>query len=772
MPVKAKEKSEEKEVKMKATKSAKKADNGKALVIVESPAKSKTIKKILGSNYQIEASFGHIRDFPKNVLGFDVNDGFKPSFIVIPEKKKVVTKLNEMAKKVDKIYLASDPDREGEAIAWHVRQVLKVPDDKIFRIEFNEITPKAVKYAVAHSRQIDMDRVKAQQTRQILDKLVGYKLSPVLWKQLGNYHLSAGRVQSVALRMICEREDEIEAFVPVEYWSVTVKLEKDGKVFDAELIKVDGEKLDLGNEEQAQKIKEYLEDSSREYIVSKITNRETKRKPTAPFITSTLQREASSKLGYGVSKTMQIAQKLYEGIELEEGSVGLITYMRTDSVRISDDARDMAKDFILQNYGEKYYPETPNSYAKGKKNVQDAHEAIRPSYPERTPESIKKYLTPEQFRLYKLIWNKFMASQMANAVVANKSVEITAGDCTLKTGTSKVLFDGFLKLYNDSDDAEELSKIPDLNKDDKLEKKEVIPKQHFTQPPPRYSEASLVKALEEYGIGRPSTYASIITKIQTRKYVEKQDKVLVPTFLGRTVSKQLVSQFTDIMDYAFTAGMEEKLDKIADNKAVWNKVLQDFYDPFMETVNEVMANAGRLKIESDVTCPNCGRKMLVRTSRFGNQFLGCSGYPECKTILPIDVNGDTVKPLEPEKAEEKCEKCGGDMIIKTGPYGKYLECVSCQNRKSFVRSTGVTCPKCGKGQIVERKSKYGKMFFGCNKYPDCDFVLWNEPTGDVCPKCGSLVVKRVMKNGEKLECSNRSCDYKADVTHEEEKSDV
>ena len=772
MPVKAKEKSEEKEVKMKATKSAKKADNGKALVIVESPAKSKTIKKILGSNYQIEASFGHIRDFPKNVLGFDVNDGFKPSFIVIPEKKKVVTKLNEMAKKVDKIYLASDPDREGEAIAWHVRQVLKVPDDKIFRIEFNEITPKAVKYAVAHSRQIDMDRVKAQQTRQILDKLVGYKLSPVLWKQLGNYHLSAGRVQSVALRMICEREDEIEAFVPVEYWSVTVKLEKDGKVFDAELIKVDGEKLDLGNEEQAQKIKEYLEDSSREYVVSKITNRETKRKPTAPFITSTLQREASSKLGYGVSKTMQIAQKLYEGIELEEGSVGLITYMRTDSVRISDDARDMAKDFILQNYGEKYYPETPNSYAKGKKNVQDAHEAIRPSYPERTPESIKKYLTPEQFRLYKLIWNKFMASQMANAVVANKSVEITAGDCTLKTGTSKVLFDGFLKLYNDSDDAEELSKIPDLNKDDKLEKKEVIPKQHFTQPPPRFSEASLVKALEEYGIGRPSTYASIITKIQTRKYVEKQDKVLVPTFLGRTVSKQLVSQFTDIMDYAFTAGMEEKLDKIADNKAVWNKVLQEFYDPFMETVNEVMANAGRLKIESDVTCPNCGRKMLVKTSRFGNQFLGCSGYPECKTILPIDVNGDTVKPLEPEKAEEKCEKCGGDMIIKTGPYGKYLECVSCQNRKSFVRSTGVTCPKCGKGQIVERKSKYGKMFFGCNKYPDCDFVLWNEPTGDVCPKCGSLVVKRVMKNGEKLECSNRSCDYKADVTHEEEKSDV
>ena len=758
------------EIKMKTTKTTKKSsDGGKILVIVESPAKSKTIKKILGANYQIEASFGHVRDFPKNVLGFDVNDDFKPTFIVIPEKKKVVTKLNELAKKSDKVYLASDPDREGEAIAWHVREILDVPDDKIFRIEFNEITPKAVKYAVDHSRQIDMDRVKAQQTRQILDKLVGYKLSPVLWKQLGNYHLSAGRVQSVALRMICEREDEIEAFVPVEYWSVTVQLEKDGKIFDAELVKFEDEKIEIENEEQAQKIKEYLEDTSREYIVSKITNRETKRKPTAPFITSTLQREASSKLGYGVSKTMQIAQKLYEGIELGEGSVGLITYMRTDSVRISDDAQQMAKDFILNNYGEKYYPETPNNYVKAKKNVQDAHEAIRPSYPERTPDSIKKYLTPEQYKLYKLIWNKFMASQMANAVVANKSVEITAGDCTLKTGTSKILFDGFLKLYNDADDEEELSKIPDLNQDDKLACKEVIPKQHFTQPPPRYSEASLVKALEEYGIGRPSTYASIITKIQTRKYVEKQDKVLVPTFLGRTVSKQLVNQFTDIMDYAFTAGMEEKLDKIADKKAVWTKVLHDFYNPFMENVNEVMANAGRIKIESDVTCPNCGRKMLIRTSRFGNQFLGCSGYPECKTILPMSVNGETPQSTEPEKAEEKCEKCGGDMIIKTGPYGKYLECLSCQNRKSFVRSTGVICPKCGKGQIVERKSKYGKIFFGCNKYPDCDFVLWNEPTGDVCPQCGSLIIKKTTKNGEKLECSNRSCGYKMES---EEKKDV
>jgi len=737
------------------------AKKEKALVIVESPAKSKTIKKILGSNYTIEASLGHVRDLSsKNELGFDVNNGFKPSFTILPEKRKVVSKLNELAKKSDKIYLASDPDREGEAIAWHVKEVLKVPEDKIFRIEFNEITPKAVKYAVEHYRQIDMDKVKAQQTRQILDKLVGYKLSPVLWKQLGNYHLSAGRVQSVALRMICEREEEIDAFVPVEYWTITAQLEKDGKSFEAELTKCVGSKIEINNEDEALKIKEALENPDIEYIVSSVSKRETTRKPTAPFITSTLQREASSKLGYGVSKTMQIAQKLYEGIELEEGSIGLITYMRTDSVRISDDAQTMAKDFILNNYGDKYYPEKPNNYVKGKKNVQDAHEAIRPSYPERTPESLKPYLTNEQYRLYKLIWNKFMSSQMAPAKIANKTVDITAGDYELRTGTSKVLFDGFLKLYQETEEDEE-AKIPDLTEGDKLTMEEILPKQHFTQPPPRYSEASLVKALEEYGIGRPSTYASIITKIQQRQYVEKQDKALVPTFLGKTVCKQLVSQFSDIMDYAFTAGMEEKLDMIADKKAVWNEVLQNFYDPFIDNVNDVMSNAQKVKIESDVTCPNCGRKMIVRTNRFGSQFLGCSGYPECKTILSLDKSGAVVNnPNEPEKSEEKCEKCGGDLYIKIGPYGRYTECAECKDRKSIVKTTGVICPKCGEGEIIERKSKRGVIFYGCNKYPDCDFVLWNEPTGEKCPDCDSLLVKRTLKSGEIIECSNKTCGYK------------
>lgn len=749
----------------KSTSSAKSGD--KALVIVESPAKSKTIKKILGANYTIEASYGHVRDLSsKNELGFDVNNKFEPSFVILPEKKKVVTKLNTLAKSADKIFLASDPDREGEAIAWHVKEVLKVPDDKVYRIEFNEITPKAVKYAVEHSRQIDMDKVRAQQTRQILDKLVGFRLSPVLWKQLGNYHLSAGRVQSVALRMICEREEEIEAFVPTEYWSITVQLEKDGKVFDAELVKYAGSKIEINNEEEASNLKSELEKEGLEYVVTKISKRETTRKPTAPFITSTLQREASSKLNFGVSKTMQVAQKLYEGIEIDGTPVGLITYMRTDSVRISDDAQVMAKDFIMNNYGEKYYPSTPNVYGKAKKNVQDAHEAIRPSYPERTPESIKPYLDKDQYNLYRLIWNKFMSSQMAPAKIANKNVEITAGDCELKTGTSKVVFDGFLKLYKDTEEAD-ISKIPDLKEEDKLERKDVIPKQHFTQPPPRYSEASLVKALEEYGIGRPSTYASIITKIQQRKYVEKQDKALFPTFLGKTVSKQLVSQFTDIMDYAFTASMEEKLDLIADKKAVWNEVLQEFYDPFIENVNEVMGNAKKVVVQSDVKCPNCGKPMIVRTSRFGSQFLGCSGYPDCKTILSLDKSGNVIKNADqPEKSDQKCEKCGGDLYIKLGPYGRYTECEKCKDRKSIVKTTGVTCPKCGKGEIIERKSKRGVVFFGCNKYPDCDFVLWNEPTGEKCPKCGSLLVKRTLKSGDVIECSNRGCGYKK--TNEDE----
>ena len=744
---------------------AKKKEN--ILVIVESPAKSKTIKKILGNSYDIEASYGHIRDFPPKVLGFDVQHDFTPTFEVIPEKKAVVKKLNDLAKKADKVFLASDPDREGEAIAWHVRQVIDVPDDKVFRIEFNEITPKAVTYAVEHSRQIDMQRVKAQQTRQILDRLVGYKISPVLWEKMRNYHLSAGRVQSVALRMICEREEEIKAFTPVEYWTISADLLKGKSLFTAELAKYKNAKADIKNEEEAEKIANYLKEKDREFEVSKITTRNTQRKPAAPFITSTLQREASSKLGYGVSKTMQIAQKLYEGIDIgSDGPVGLITYMRTDSVRISDDAQVAAKDFITSNFGEKYYPKTPNNYVKKSKNVQDAHEAIRPSYVDKTPESIKKYLTNEQYQLYKLIWSKFLASQMENASVKNTTVDITAGDCLFKSGVSKIIFDGYLKVYNDDEEKEESSKIPDLKEGDNLKLKEVIPKQHFTSPPPRFTEASLVKALEEHGIGRPSTYAPIISKIQQKNYVEKIDKALAPTMLGMTLCKQLVEYFKDIMNYEFTANMELKLDEIAENKLKWNEVIKEFYNPFIETVSEAKKNMQKVLIESDTICPNCGSKMVVRTSRFGTQFLGCSKYPECKTMLPLDKDGQSIE--QNKETDEKCEKCGAGMIQKTGPYGPYLECTNeeCKHRKRIIKSTGVKCPKCGEGEIIFKKSKYGKIFFGCSNYPKCDFVSWYEPVNEKCPECGSILVKKITKKSKKLACSNKDCSFSKDMEEE------
>ncbi len=758
--IKEKKKTSKSKTDAKSTKTSK-SSKGKALVIVESPAKSKTIKKILGDDYQIEASYGHIRDFPPKVLGFDVNHDFEPSFIVIPEKKLVVKKLNELAKKSDKIYLASDPDREGEAIAWHVRQVLDVPDDKICRIEFNEITPKAIKNAVEHSRDIDMQRVKAQQTRQILDRLVGYKISPVLWEKMRNYRLSAGRVQSVALRMICEREDEIDAFVPVEYWSISADLKKGNASFSAELSKYKDKKIEIKNEAEAQKIADELNDKNLKYEVTKVAYRDTQRKPSAPFITSTLQREASSKLGYGVSKTMQIAQKLYEGVEINGEPVGLITYMRTDSVRISDDAVAAAKDFIVSDFGEKYYPEVPNNYVKGAKgkNVQDAHEAIRPSYVERTPDSIKQYLTSEQYRLYKLIWSRFISSQMANAKIKNTSVDINAGDCLFKTGTSKVVFDGFLKVYNESDEELDQSKIPDLAQGDVVKLEKINPKQHFTQPPPRFTEASLVKNLEEHGIGRPSTYAPIISKIQQKGYVEKIEKALAPTLLGRTLCKQLIQYFTDIMDYQFTAQMETKLDDIAEEKAVWVDVLKDFYDPFIGVVTSAKDKMPKVLIESDVMCPKCGKKMVVRTSRYGTQFLGCSGYPECKTMLPLSKDG---KPVQvDEKSDEKCEKCGSEMIVKIGPYGKYLQCTNdeCKHRKRLLETTGVKCPKCGDGDVIQRKSKYGKVFYGCSKYPDCDFVSWNEPVNEKCPECSSHLVKKITKKESLLQCSNPNCSF-------------
>ncbi len=757
-----------------ATKVKEKNNKGeKTLVIVESPAKSKTIGKILGSNYIIQASMGHVRDLASKGLGFDIENNFKPTFEVIPEKKKVINELNKIAKTVDKIYLASDPDREGEAIAWHVKECLKFPEDKIFRIVFNEITPHAIKDAVANYHQIDMLKVEAQKTRQILDKLVGFKISPILWEKMKNYKLSAGRVQSVALKMICEREDEIEAFVPVEYWSIEALFNKSNIDFTAELARIiknnKDEKIELHNEDEVKEVLKNLEKAK--YKVLKITSRDTQRKSQPPFITSTLQREASSKLGYGVSKTMQIAQKLYEGIDLGDGSVGLITYMRTDSTRISDDARDFAKEYILTNYGENYYPEKPNIYAKKKQNTQDAHEAIRPSYIEKTPDSIKQYLTSEQYKLYKLIWDRFMASQMTNCKVKNLTVDIEANGYIFKMGSSKIVFDGFTKIYNDIEDVES-KKFPDLKVGDELNLKKLDSKQHFTQPPARYSEASLVKQLEEYGIGRPSTYAPIITKIQQRNYVEKTEtKSLKPTPLGRAVCKQLVDHFEKIMDYKFTAQMEASLDDIAEDKEDSIKFLNSFWQPFSKTLDLAQKNMKRVDVETDKICPNCGRKMVVKLSRYGKQFLACSGYPECKTALPMDGDKKVEAPAD-EPTDKKCEKCGSDMVIRTGPYGKYYQCLNdkCKKRFSIVESSGVKCPECASkgrdGELVKRKSRYGTFFWGCSKYPDCSFALWAEPTGEKCPECGSLLVKKYLKRGNKIACSNKNCKYSRPMEEE------
>ena len=731
---------------------AKKEKGKKSLVIVESPAKAKTIKKILGDSYFIKASVGHIRDLPQKSLGVDVKNNFEPEYEILENKKKVVDDLNQAAEEADDIFLAPDPDREGEAIAWHISTILNKPKKNIHRIVFNEITKTAILEAVKTPRNIDMDMVNAQQTRRILDRLVGYKISPLLWQKVGK-GLSAGRVQSVAVKIICDREEEIEAFIPVEYWTITAELSKlkSSVCFNAELTKYNGEKIEIKNGDDSAKIVETL---------SKVTTRNTQRKPQAPFITSTLQREASSRLGYSVKKTMQVAQKLYEGIELgSSGHVGLITYMRTDSTRISDEAKDAAKEYIIEHYGKNYYPEEPRVYAKKGKNVQDAHEAIRPSYIDKNPESVRQYLTPEQHKLYKLIWEKFIASQMQSAEVKTISVEIEAAKYTFRASSSKITFDGFLIVYDDREDEEKTDAIPDLNKDDVLKLKKIDPKQHFTQPPPRYSEATLVKALEELGVGRPSTYAPTISTIQDRGYVIKEEKALVPTVLGRAVNGLLVKHFPEIVDSQFTANMETNLDDIAENHAQWKKILGNFYEPFAEVLKKAKKEMEKIEILTEHVCTECGKQMALKTT-FGSQFLGCSGYPECKNTMPLAKDQ---KPLpEDRPSDELCEKCNSSMLIKRGPYGDYLSCTNeeCKHRKKFIKKTGVKCPQAEcEGELIEKKSRYGKVFYGCDKYPACTFALWNEPAGETCPECKSMLIKKYLKRGNKIACSNKECSF-------------
>ncbi len=741
-----------------------KQPNKKTLVIVESPAKAKTIKKILGDDYQIKASVGHIRDLPQKSLGVDVKNNFEPEYEILDNKKKVVEELNKAAQEADEIFLAPDRDREGEAIAWHIAAILGNQKNKVIhRIEFNEITKTAIQEAVKFPRPIDMDMVNAQQTRRILDRLVGYKISPLLWQKVGK-GLSAGRVQSVAVKIICDREDEIEAFVAEEYWTINAEFskQKSSTSFNAELVRYEGKKLEVKNAEESSKIVETLSQPSTEFKVSKVTTRNTQRKPQAPFITSTLQREASNRMGYGVKKTMQIAQQLYEGVELgTSGHVGLITYMRTDSTRISDEARDAAKEFIVTHFGKNYYPEEPRVYLKKGKNVQDAHEAIRPSYVDKSPETIRQYLSNEQYRLYKLIWDRFIASQMESASVTTISVEIDAKKYTFRASSSKITFDGFLIVYDDREEEEKTDPIPDLNKDDIVNLKKIDPKQHFTQPPPRYSEATLVKTLEELGVGRPSTYAPTIATIQDRGYVIKEEKSLVPTALGRTVNGLLVKHFPEIVDSQFTANMETNLDDIAENHAEWRKILGNFYEPFSEVLKKAKKEMEKVEILTEHVCTECGKQMALKTSRFGSQFLGCSGYPECKTTMPLAKDQKPVP--EDRPCDELCEKCGSAMVIKQGPYGEYFSCTNeeCKNRRKYIRKTGVKCPldTC-EGEIIEKKSRYGKVFYGCDKFPACTFALWNEPAGgDKCPDCSSLLVKKFLKKGNKITCSNKECKF-------------
>lgn len=690
----------------------------KTLVIVESPAKAKSIGKYLGRNYTVKASMGHVRDLPKSQFGVDVENDFSPKYITIRGKGDIIKELRSAVKKVDRVLLASDPDREGEAIAWHLTKLLELDENSSCRIEFNEITKNAIQQAVKHPRPIDVDRVNAQQARRILDRLVGYNLSPLLWRKVKK-GLSAGRVQSVAVRLICDREEEIQAFIPEEYWSLTAKFAKSGKSpFEAKLHKFNNKKIEINNKAEMDRVLADLKGAK--YQVSNVLRKEKFRNPAAPFTTSSLQQEASRKLNFTSRKTMVVAQQLYEGIELgKEGPMGLVTYIRTDSTRVSETAIEEAKQFILDRFGPAYIPKQPRqNVSKGK--VQDAHEAIRPTSVQRDPESIKQFLTNDQFKLYKLIWSRFLASQMASAVIDTTSMDISAGDYIFRATGSIVKFPGFMQIYiegNDEGTKEEEKILPELVKGDKVEEKSLIPKQHFTQPPPRYTDATLVKVLEEKGIGRPSTYAPIVETIQKRGYVVRESKQFYPTELGVIVVELLKKHFPEVINIEFTADMEEKLDQIAEGEEEWAGVLKDFYDPFSKTLERADELIGKVKVADEVSdeiCEHCGKNMVIKLGRYG-KFLACPGFPDCRNTKPL---------LEP---------------------------------------TGVKCPKC-EGEMVLRRSKKGRKFYGCSRYPQCEFVTWDTPTNEKCPHCGDMMVEKNSRNKDKnLQCVNQNCPSKGVV---------
>ncbi len=733
----------------------------KYLVVVESPTKAKTIGKFLGKNYKVMSSMGHVRDLPKSKLGIDVEDDFKPHYITIRGKGDLLKELKKVAKNCEKVYYAADPDREGEAIAWHLKQYLEGNNDlidpnpdELCRIEFNEITKESIKKAVKNPRTIDMDRFYAQQSRRILDRLVGYQISPLLWRKVKK-GLSAGRVQSVAVRLICERQQEIDAFVPEEYWSLEADFLLNGGEITAKLAKIKAKKAEIANEEQMKKILSSLEGV--DYVITAVQKKKKVKTPPAAFTTSALQQEANQKLNFTAKRTMQIAQQLYEGISLKGSHVGLITYMRTDSTRIAAPAAEEARAYIEETYGSEYCPKKARKYVVAA-TAQNAHEAIRPTSTLRTPASIKEYLSQPQYRLYKLIWERFIASQMADAIVENTTIDIKGGDCLFKATGNTVVFPGYMKLYK-SENKNDL--LPAAAKGDVPVLRKFDPQQHFTSPPPAFTEATLIKTLEKLGIGRPSTYVSIIETIVSRGYVSRKEKTFHPTELGILVNGLLMEHFPDILNVEFTARMEESLDKVEEGEMDWHTVLKDFYGPFSSSLAKAEESIGDVELVdevSDVICEKCGANMVYKIGRYG-KFLACPNYPKCRNIKSIDKDGK-VEETTLEESEITCEKCGRKMVVKKGRYGKFLACPGypeCKNVKSIDEEIGVACTECG-GAIVKKRNKRGRVFYGCKNYPECQTAYWNLPVEEVCPDCGRHLVEKIDRAGTKsIVCENKEC---------------
>ncbi len=755
------------------------------LVIVESPSKASTIKGYLGSNYRVVASKGHVRDLPKSSLGVDIENNFEAHYINIRGKGDLIKEIKKEAKGVNKIFLATDPDREGEAISWHLATALGIPVEKTYRVTFNEVTKSAVKSAIKSPRQIDMNLVNSQQARRILDRIVGYKLSPFLWKNVKS-GLSAGRVQSVATRIIVEREEEIRAFVPREYWTIDALLaNSEGSDFTVRFYGDDNGRIKLGSEAETNKVLEAVEGS--EFKVKSVKKSKKKKLPAPPFTTSTMQQEASRRLGFQSQKIMKVAQELYEGINIgsENGGVqGLITYMRTDSQRVSADAQAEAREYIGEKYGENYYPETPRVY-KTKAGAEDAHEAIRPSRAGLEPAKIKKYLSNDQFKLYKLIWERFIASQMESAVLSTVSADCESAGYIFRASGYTVDFQGYMALYEESEDEnrqnadepreEKNIRIPALREGEMLNKLSLTPDKHFTEPPARYNDASLIKFLEEMGIGRPSTFATIITTIISRNYVKREGKSLVPTPIGEITNKIMLESFPDIVNYKFTAEMEDDLDRIENGKMTMEKVLSSFWVGFERELNAANEKMKETELdvpveETDFICDKCGKRMIVKNGRFG-KFAACPGYPQCRSTKPLVTPKAEGEELEkkPVVADFKCEKCGADVVLRSGKYGSFFACSrfpECDFTKQKTKYIGVPCPKCS-SEIIIKNGKNRTMFYSCEKYPECDFSSWDLPTTEKCPTCGQMLFRK--KGVSMYVCHNKECGYKRPV--DEDKKD-